>query len=101
VAETRSRHDSSDDADAIQVDEFFKAILASKALKPDEKKEIETLARASAEHRSFLDDLQTAAAEQSRKIYRCTVCGLEFIGLLSFEDHNEATAHMKNQGRVW
>ena len=101
MTEASTHRDSSEDADALQVDEFFKAILASKALRPDEKKEIETLARASAEHRSFLDELQSAASEQSRKIYKCTVCGLEFIGILSFTDHNEATAHMKNQGRVW
>jgi len=100
VAETVHR-ETSEDADAIRIDEFFKAILASKALKPDEKKEIETLARVSAEHRSFIDVAQNAAAHQARKIYKCTVCGLEFIGVLSFTDHNEATSHMRNQGRVW
>jgi rubrerythrin len=100
VAETVHR-ERSEDADATQIDEFFKAILASKALKPDEKREIETLARVSAEHRSILDVAQDAAAHQARKIYKCAVCGLEFIGILSFTDHNEATSHMRNQGRVW
>ena len=100
LAETVHR-ETSEDADAIRIDEFFKAILASKALKQDEKKEIETLARVSAEHRSFIDVAQNAAAQQARKIYKCTVCGLEFMGILSFTDHNEATSHMRNQGRVW
>jgi len=101
VAEARTRHSDGSDLESEQIDEFFKAILASKALRPDEKKELETIARASVEHRSILGEAQTAAASQARKVYRCAVCNLEFIGILSFTEHNDATAHMKNQGRVW
>ena len=101
MSEATTRHKAIPEADSAQIDEFFKAILASKALRADEKREFEAIARLSAEHRSLLDEVQSAAAQQARKIYRCTVCGLEFIGILGFTEHNEATAHMKNQGKTW
>ena len=101
MTEATAHHKPSPETETAQIDEFFKAILASKALKSDEKKELETIARASVEHRSYLDEMQGAAAEQARKVYRCAVCNLEFMGILSFTEHNEATAHMRNQGRVW
>ena len=100
MAQTAHQKTNSE-AESAQIDEFFKAILASRALKSDEKRELEAIARQSAEHRSVLDEAQSAAALQARKIYRCTVCGLEFMGILNFSEHNDETAHMKNQGRVW
>ena len=101
MAEAAVRHKASPETESAQIDEFFKAILASKALKSDEKKELETIARASVEHRSYLDEMQGAAAVQARKVYMCAVCNLEFMGVLSFTEHNEATNHMRNQGSVW
>ncbi len=101
MAEASARYKQSPEAESAQIDEFFKAILASKALKSDERKELETIARASVEHRSYLDEIRGAAAEQARKVYRCAVCNLEFIGVLSFTEHNDATSHMRGQGRSW
>ncbi len=101
MAEAAARHKPSPEAESAQIDEFFKAILASKALKSDEKRELETIARASVEHRSYLGEIQSAAAERARKVYRCAVCKLEFIGILSFTEHNDATSHMRDQGGVW
>jgi len=101
LAVARTRQTESSETESGQIDEFFKAILASKALRSDEKKELEIIARQSAEHRSFLNELQSAVAHQARKVYKCAVCGLEFMGILSFTEHNEATAHMRNQGSTW
>ena len=101
MAEATTYYRASSEADSAQIDEFFKAILASKALKPDEKKEFEALARSSAENRSHIDEAQRAAAHQARKMYRCGVCGLEFIGILNFTEHGESTSHMRNQGNPW
>jgi len=101
VAEAAARQKPSPEAESAQIDDFFKAILASKALKSDEKIELETIARASVEHRSYLDEIHHAAAQQARKVYTCAVCSLEFIGILSFTEHNDATSHMRNQYRVW
>ena len=101
MAEATTRHEASPDAESAQIDEFFKAILASRGLRADERKEFEAIARQSAEHRSLLDEVQSAAAQQARKVYRCAVCGLEFVGILGFTEHNEATSHMKNQGKTW
>jgi len=101
LAEATTHHQASSEADSVQIDEFFKAILASKSLKPDEKREFEAIARTSAENRSHLDEAQHAAAHQARKMYRCGVCGLEFIGILSFTEHGESTSHMRNQGNPW
>ncbi len=101
MAEATTYHRAGSDADSAQIDEFFKAILASKALKPDEKKELEVIARLSAEHRAYYDEAQGVAAQQARKTYRCGVCGLEFIGILNFTEHGEETSHMRNQGNPW
>ncbi len=84
-----------------QIDEFFKTILASKSLRIDEKKELELIAKLSSEHRAGLEEARSAAAQQARKFYKCVVCGLEFLGILSFQEHNEETSHMKNQQRGW
>ena len=101
MAEAAVRHRPSPKTESAQIDKFFKAILASRALKSDEKKELEIIARASVEHHSHLEEIQNAAAIQARKVYRCMVCNLEFIGILSFTEHNDETAHMRDQGRVW
>ena len=101
MAEAAVRHKPSPETESAQVDDFFKAILASRALKSDEKKELETIAKASIEHRAYLEEIQGAAAIQARKVYRCAVCNLEFIGILSFSEHNDETAHMRDEGRVW
>ena len=101
MAEATAHHRGSSEVESTQIDDFFKAILASKALRSDEKKELEVIARLSAEHRSQIGEAQSVAAQQARKTYRCMVCGLEFFGILSFTDHNESTSHMKNQGTPW
>jgi rubrerythrin len=101
LAEPTARHASGSEADSGRIDEFFKAILASKALRSDERKEFEAAARQSAEEHTLLAELQRAAAQQARKVYKCTVCGLEFVGILSFGEHNESTAHNRNQDSSW
>ncbi len=84
-----------------QIDEFFKTILASKSLRVDERSELELIAKLSSEHRAGLEEARSAAAQQARTFYKCIVCNLEFLGILNFQEHNEATAHMKDQYRGW
>lgn len=82
-----------------EVHDFYRKILQSHSLTPDDRIELEQIAEAQAQKQSLIEEVRNFAAEQARKTYKCEVCGLEFLGILAFAEHDAETSHMANQGK--
>ena len=82
-----------------EVHEFYRKIMESHSLNAEERRELEQIAQAQAQKQSLIEQVQNFAAEQARKTYRCDVCGLEFLGILAFAEHDAETSHMTNRGK--
>ena len=82
-----------------EVHDFYKKILESQSLTPDDRMELRQIAEAQAQKQSLIEEVRNYAAEQARKTYRCEVCGLEFLGILAFAEHDAETSHMTKQGK--
>ena len=83
----------------VKIDEFFATILSSNKLDAEERRGIELAAKCYAETESLIEEARGEAAEQERTIYVCEGCGLQFIGILEFAEHDEETAHMNHWGK--
>ncbi len=82
-----------------EVHEFYRKILESHSLTADDRTELENIAQAQAQKQSLIGMARNYAAEQARKNYKCEVCGLEFLGILAFAEHDAETSHMANRGK--
>jgi len=78
---------------------YYRKILESNKLDAEAKKEIEIVLREKAREDSLLEEVRESAARQARKTYVCEACGLEFLGILAFAEHDEQTSHMTLRGR--
>ncbi len=64
--------------------------------------DLAVVARIQAGEQAKIDQARNLAAQQARKTYTCEVCGLEFLGVLSFAEHDEETSHVTSRGkRIW
>lgn len=61
--------------------------------------ELEQISEAQVQKQSLIEEVRNYAAEQARKTYRCEVCGLEFLGILAFAEHDAETSHMAKRGK--
>jgi hypothetical protein len=82
-----------------EINEFFKTILQSKRLRPEEKRDLEVIAKMQSKVDAEIDDARRLAKDQARKIYTCEGCGLQVMGILAFAEHDEATRHMTYRGK--
>src|SRR6266540_2150621 len=82
-----------------EINEFFKTILQSKKLRPEDKRDLEIIAKLQSKEDSEIDEARILAREQSRKVYTCEGCGLQVMGILAFAEHDEATRHMTHRGK--
>jgi hypothetical protein len=82
-----------------EINEFFKTILQSKRLRPEDKRDLEVIARLQSKVDSEIDEARKLARSQARKVYTCEGCGLQVMGILAFAEHDEATGHMTNRGK--
>ncbi len=82
-----------------EVSEFFKTILQSKRLRPEDKRDLEIIARLQSKEDSEIEEARVLASQQSRKVYTCDGCGLQVMGILAFAEHDEATGHMTHRGK--
>jgi hypothetical protein len=94
-----STDDSSTGAAQDDINDFFKTILQSKRLRPEEKKDLETIAKMQSKVDSEIEDARKLASQQARKVYTCEGCGLQVMGILAFAEHDEATRHMTYRGK--
>jgi len=86
--------------DAVdEINEFFRTILRSKTLKPEDKRDLEVIAKMQSKVDSEIDDARTLARAQARKVYTCEGCGLQVMGIMAFAEHDEATRHMTYRGK--
>lgn len=79
--------------------DYYQKILTSNRLRAEARREIEFIANLQANADALIDQARRVAAEQARKMYRCDVCGLEFLGILAFAEHDEETSHMTDRGK--
>ncbi len=79
--------------------EFYKGILKSNRLRSELKRELELIVEAQAQEQSLIEQARMVASQQARKTYRCEGCGLEFMGILAFAEHDEETSHMTDRGK--
>ncbi len=89
----------SDETAADEINEFFKTILQSKKLRPEEKRDLEVIARLQSKVDTEIVEARKLAKDQARKIYTCEGCGLQVMGILAFAEHDEATGHMTHRGK--
>ena len=82
-----------------EINEFFKTILQSKKLRPDEKRDLEIMAKSQSRVESEIEEARKLASHQSRKVYTCEGCGLQVMGILAFAEHDEASGHMTHRGK--
>jgi hypothetical protein len=82
-----------------EINEFFKTILQSKRLRPEEKRDLEVIARMQSKVDAEIEDARRLAKDQARKVYTCEGCGLQVMGILAFAEHDEATRHMTYRGK--
>ncbi len=82
-----------------EISEFFKTILQSRKLRPEDKRDLEIMAKLQSREESDIEEARKLAAQQSRKVYKCEGCGLEVMGILAFAEHDEATGHMTHRGK--
>ncbi len=82
-----------------EVHDFYKKILQSQTLTPNDRIGLEQIVEAQAQKQSLIEEVRNYAAEQARKTYRCEVCGLEFLGILAFAEHDAETSHMTKKGK--
>ncbi len=82
-----------------EINEFFKTVLQSRKLRPEEKRDLEVMAKLQSRQESDIEEARQLAAQQSRKVYKCEGCGLEVMGILAFAEHDEATGHMTHRGK--
>ncbi len=91
----RDLHASTED----EVHAFYKKILQSQSITPDDRRKLEQIAEAQAQKQSLIEEVRNYAAEQARRTYKCEMCGLEFLGILAFAEHDAETSHMANRGK--
>ena len=82
-----------------EINDFFKTILQSKRLRPEEKRDLEVIAKMQSKVDAEIEDARSLAKSQARKVYTCEGCGLQVMGILAFADHDEATRHMTYRGK--
>ncbi len=82
-----------------EINEFFKTVLQSRKLRPEDKRDLEIIAKLQSREESDIEEARSLAAQQSRKVYKCEGCGLEVMGILAFAEHDEATGHMTHRGK--
>ena len=82
-----------------EINEFFKTILQSKRLRPEEKRDLEVIAKMQSKVDAEIEDAKRLAKDQARKVYTCEGCGLQVMGILAFAEHDEATRHMTYRGK--
>jgi hypothetical protein len=82
-----------------ETNSYYRKIMESNRLGADSRREIEIFLREKAKEDSLLDRVRESAARQARKTYVCDGCGLEFLGILAFAEHDEETSHMSMRGR--
>jgi len=82
-----------------EINEFFKTILQSKKLRPEEKRDLEIMAKSQSRVESEIEEARKLASQQSRKVYTCEGCGLQVMGILAFAEHDEASGHMTHRGK--
>ncbi len=82
-----------------EINEFFKTILQSKRLRPEEKRDLEVIAKLQSKVDTEIDQARQLARDQARKVYTCEGCGLQVMGILAFAEHDEATGHMTHRGK--
>ncbi len=82
-----------------EINEFFKNILQSRKMPPEDKRDLEVIAKLQSREESEIEEARKLAAQQSRKVYKCEGCGLEVMGILAFAEHDEATGHMTHRGK--
>ena len=97
--DTRESSEDSKEGSQDEINEFFKTVLQSKKLRPEEKRDLEIMAKAQSRIESEIEDARLLAALQARKVYQCEGCGLEVMGILAFAEHDEATGHMTHRGK--
>ena len=88
-----------DETAADEINEFFKTILQSKRLRPEEKRDLEVIARLQSKVDAEIDEARKLAKDQARRVYTCEGCGLQVMGILAFAEHDEATGHMTHRGK--
>ncbi len=86
-------------AAADEINEFFKTILQSKRLRPEDQRDLDTFAKLQSKMDLEIEEARKLAKEQSRKLYTCEGCGLQVMGILAFAEHDEATRHMTYRGK--
>ncbi len=82
-----------------EINDFFKTILQSKRLRPEEKRDLEVIAKMQSKVDAEIEDARSLAKNQARKVYTCEGCGLQVMGILAFAEHDEATRHMTYRGK--
>ncbi len=87
------------DGDDGEIHEYFRTILEADRLRADEREDVAVVARIQAREQAKIDQARNLAAQQARRVYTCEACGLEFLGVLSFAEHDEETRHMTNRGK--
>ena len=88
-----------DENAAEEINEFFKTILQSKRLRPEEKRDLEVIAKLQSKVEGEIEEARMLARNQARKVYTCEGCGLQVMGILAFAEHDEATGHMTHRGK--
>jgi rubrerythrin len=84
---------------SYEMHELYKSILESNKLRKELKEQLEMIALRQSQEQADFDEVRAVAAEQARAGYRCDGCGLWFVGILDFAEHDELTGHMKNRGK--
>src|SRR5712692_11699040 len=84
---------------ADEINEFFKTILQSKKLRPEDKRDLEVYAQLQSMEDAEIEEARDLARQQARKVYTCEGCGLQVMGILGFAEHDEASGHMTHRGK--
>ncbi len=90
---------STDETASDEINEFFKTILQSKRLRPEEKRDLDVIAQLQSRVDAEIEEARKLARDQARKVYTCEGCGLQVMGILAFAEHDEATRHMTYRGK--
>ena len=78
---------------------YFETILELGKLEGELRLSLETMAERESEERVKIEEVRSLASQQARETFTCDVCGLQFLGMLAFAAHDEATTHLKNRNR--
>ncbi len=81
------------------MNDFFKTILESDNVPDEEKRDLGLVANLQAREEAQIEEARRVASQQARRTYRCEGCGLEFLGILAFAEHDEESSHMSNRGK--